>query len=252
MPGTVSNGNGAFNDNDYDVSFPFLDYDGLGYNLNQTVNLPPNGAGASTATSRINLINQPPCEVGTCTWDNSYNAGIPNLNSGLAYFLIQPSAKGVYTAANCGSPRVMGTKTINFGYTASPRVSASYYLSAATKPAGAQCLNSGPTVCPLWSACVAATMTAIGPISYPGYTTGTTDSVYILTSATGTRYYSDVNGGQGSVQITGVGTGDGGDFSVSPLRTRNQPACDALRACAILSADLVLCMSCVSAVHDEP
>ena len=188
---------------------------GIAYQLNASVTLPQNSTGQQVTTNTINLFNQPPCEAGTCTWDNPYNGGIPQLNSGLAYFLIQPSSYGLYTAGNCGAPSKMGVKSMNFGYTASPRLDPSYYLTAAAKPSGNTCTGSAsPRMCPLWSACVSATLQAIGPFAYPGLTAGTNDTAYTITGATGTRTYADVSGATGSVSITGVSVADGGDFTL--------------------------------------
>ena len=130
--------------------------------------------------------------------------------------MLQPSAYGVYGASNCGSPSVMGAKAMNFGYTASPRTgSANYYLTAAQKPSTSTCTSSSsPQLCPLWSACLTAQLQVIGPFAYPGLVAGTNDTAYIVTSASGTRYYADVSGATGSATITGIGNDDGADYTL--------------------------------------
>ena len=218
FPGGASNGNGGqTNDNLLSVTYPFVSYNGLAYNLATFVQLPPDQTGNRVNQSFVNLISDPPCEAGTCTWTNSYNGGIPATNGGLAYFLLQPSTLGPYNAANCGGPSIMPTTSIGFGYTASPQFSGSstqYYLTSSAAPPSPVCTSTNAASCPLWSSCASITLGAIGPILYPGGTLGSTDSVYVIVNATGTRSYADVTGYTQTVQITGVSPGDGGDFNL--------------------------------------
>ena len=140
----------------------------------------------------------------------------------------------------------MGTKTVNFGYTASPRLDSTYYLTAANKPATDMCNgNASPKLCPLWSACVSATLQVIGPFLYPGLVAGTNDSAYIVTGATGSRVYADVSGRTGTVQITGAGNDDGADNT----RTTHSAAASPLRPHVAASSSPLTMAVCCAAVY---
>ena len=162
-------------DNQLSSSYPFLSQHGIVFNLQAPVQQ-PTPAGSSTApapTATIVLQGAPPCEVGTCS--------TAQYAQGWSAFVVQPLSQG---AIACGAPGTSGglpLTSLNFGYTATPRAGAYTvnntnaaqppYFTSSTAPSGTACTaaaaGSQTLACPAWSACVSATLQAVGPLFLP-------------------------------------------------------------------------------------
>ena len=206
-------------DNQISSSYPFLSSHGIGFQLSDKITQPaPVGGTAPAPTDTIYLINDPPCELGTCTTGQ--------YSQGWSTFILYPAS---LNGAICGTPGTAGglpTTTLNFGYLATPRTGPAVtsnnnaaqpaYFSTAAAPSGKGCSssfqNSNTLSCPVWSACATATLTAVGPLRLPGPTAASNVSyAFAIYKATGFRYYYDVTGASQTNTITGMVFQDGAD-----------------------------------------
>ena len=206
-------------DNQFSSSYPFLSNHGIAFTLSSPVTPPaPAGGSAPAATSTTYLINDPPCELGTCTTGQ--------YSQGWSMFLLYPAQFGGAFCGTPGTPGGLPTFSLNFGYIATPRTGPALtsntnaaqptYFNTATAPSGKGCTStyqsSNNLACPVWSSCVSANLTAVGPLYLPGPTTSSNVAyAFAIYGATGNRYYYDVTGATQTAAITGVVYQDGAD-----------------------------------------
>ena len=160
---------------------------GIAYTVSSPVTLPT----TSNATSTINIVSHPIVEQ---------SVGLGPLYGGLSYFVYVPVSAGV---PNC-SPASAVLYSFHYFVTPTYNASSSQYLYG------------------LWSACVHANLSVVGPYAVPSSLGSGLNSVLVVVGAVGERYIAATRDGFNATTsaLTGVGPEDGGDFmlyGVGPL-----------------------------------